>query len=70
MQWKDKTVDVLIIIVYWVAGYWAYGVVFYEGKIVIHKVGELFMKKFWGGLLLGWALIPVACLKRLFGGKR
>jgi len=58
--------DIIVIIIYWIAGYWAYGVVFYEGKIVFYKEGELFLKKLWGGLMLGWIMIPIACLKYLF----
>ena len=60
----------LLIIIYWIAGYWAYGVMVYEGKIVICKEGELFMKKLGGGLMLGWLMIPLAILKRLFGGRK
>lgn len=58
--------DIILILIYWIAGYWAYGVVFYEGKIVFYKEGELFLKKLWGGLLLGWVMIPIACIKKLF----
>lgn len=60
----------LLIIIYWIAGYWAYGVMVYEGKIVICQEGELFQKKLWGGLMLGWVMIPLAIIKRLFGGRK
>ena len=33
---------IILLIIYWVAGYWAYGVVFYEGKIVFAREGEIF----------------------------
>lgn len=57
----------LLVIIYWIAGYWAYGVVFYEGKIVIAREGEIFWKKVANGLFLGWLWIPVAIIKKIFG---
>ena len=62
--------ELILIILYAWAGYWAYGVVFYEGKIVFHEPGKLFATKLANGLFLGWLWIPVALLKRLFVGRR
>lgn len=58
--------DVVLIIIYWIAGYWAYGYVFYEGKIVIAGEGEIFWRKVAQGLVLGWLWIPVAIIKKIF----
>ena len=57
----------LFIIIYWIAGYWAYGVVFYEGKVVFAKPGQIFGTKLVQGLFLGWLWIPVAIIKKIFG---
>ncbi len=54
-----------LILIYWVAGYWAAGVVCFENRIIIHQFGALFMQKCILGLLLGWILIPIALIKRL-----
>ena len=58
-----------MIIIYVILGYWATGVVLYENKIVIYTEGSLFMKKLIYGLIFGWLFIPLAILKRVFGGK-
>ena len=57
------------LLIYLVLGYWAAGVVFYEGKVVIHTFGALFLRKMCLGLILGIVLIPIAILKKLFGRK-
>lgn len=56
----------LLLIIYLIAGYWAAGVVLYENKIVIHSFGGLFLQKVTLGMILGFILIPIAILKRLF----
>lgn len=58
---------VILLIIYWVAGYWAYGVVFYEGKIVMAAPGRIFATKLVQGLVFGWLWIPVALIKKIFG---
>lgn len=62
--------EILLIALYVYAGYWAYGVVFYEGKIVFHEPGKLFTTKLANGIFMGWLWIPIALLKRLFIRKR
>ncbi len=57
------------VIIYVILGYWAAGVVIYENKIVIRKIGELFVEKLLFGAVFGWALIPIAILKRIFVRK-
>ena len=56
----------LLFIIYVIAGYWAAGVVFYENKIVIHTFGALFFRKVMLGMILGFILIPIAIIKRVF----
>lgn len=52
-------------LIYLVLGYWAAGVIFYEGKVVIHTFGALFLRKLCLGMILGIILIPAAIIKRL-----
>lgn len=58
----------MIAIIYCVLGYWAVNKVLYEDKVVIYSDGmQLFIKKMAYALVLGWALIPIAIIKCLFG---
>lgn len=59
----------MVIIIYWVLGYMAYGYV-NRDKTYFYTFGKLFLHKAIIGLLLGWFYIPYALLKMLFGGKR
>lgn len=54
----------IVFILYLFAGYWAAGVVLFEGKIIIHSFGALFMQKLALGLIGGIVLIPIALIKR------
>ena len=56
----------VLIILYAVAGYWAAGVILYENKIIIAPEGKITSTKIAMGIVFGWALIPLAILKRLF----
>ena len=56
----------ILLIVYWIAGYWATGQTIFANKIIIHQFGELFIQRLILGLILGWALIPIAILKNVF----
>ncbi len=56
----------IIIIIYLVAGYWAVGQTIYANKVVIYTGNALFVKKVTLGFLLGWFLIPVAIIKKIF----
>lgn len=60
---------VILLAIYWAAGYWAYGVVFYEGKVVFAKPGQIFATKLIQGLVFGWLWIPVALIKKIFGAR-
>lgn len=54
----------VILIIYWVAGYWAAGQTIYANKVVIYS-GNTFAAL---GLFFGWILIPVAIIKRFISG--
>ena len=56
----------IVIIIYLIAGYWAVGQTVYANKIVINTGNALFVKKVTLGFLLGWILIPVAIIKKIF----
>jgi len=43
----------ILVIAYLIAGYWAAGVILFEGKVVIHSFGALFMQKMMWGTILG-----------------
>lgn len=58
--------EIALVIIYLAAGYWAAGVVIYENKVVIHQIGDLFLQRIAFGAIFGWALIPLAVLKRIF----
>lgn len=55
----------MLFLIYVIAGYWAAGVVLYEGKIVFYSFGQLFMQKLIWGAILGFILIPIAIGKRI-----
>ena len=57
----------VILIIYGILGYWATGVVLYKNKIVISSGGSFFGQKLAFGLILGWALIPIAIIRTILG---
>ena len=56
----------MLIIIYWVLGYMAYGYV-NRDKVYYYSYGQLFKHKLTIGLILGWFYIPSAILKMVFG---
>lgn len=56
----------MIVIIYWVLGYIAYGYV-NKNKVFIYREGQLFRHKMVMGLAFGWFYIPWAILKMIFG---
>lgn len=56
----------IIFILYWIAGYWAVGQTIYANKVVLYTGNALFLSKAALGLFLGWILIPVAIIKKVF----
>lgn len=59
--------DIVILIVYGMLGYWAAGVVFYKNKIVIDTTSHYVGQKLAFGLFLGWILIPIAIIRTILG---
>lgn len=55
----------VLLIVYWVAGYWAAGQTIYANKVVIYTGNAFFLKKAALGFFFGWILIPVAIIKHV-----
>lgn len=60
----------VLFLIYAIAGYWATGQTIYANKIIIYNTpGALFMRRLTLGIFIGWLLIPVAILKRIFVGS-
>lgn len=57
----------MIAVVYLALGYWATGKTLYANKIVIYSGLSFFFQRLVMALMLGWILIPVALVKKLFG---
>ena len=58
----------ILLIAYMVAGYWAAGQTIYRNRIVFErKIGDYFVQRLGYGLILGWALIPIAIIRKLIG---
>lgn len=56
----------IIGIIYIAAGYWAAGETIYANKIFIGDGFNIFIWRVCVAMVLGWALIPVAIIKRIF----
>lgn len=52
-----------ILLIYWVAGYWATARTIYANKTVYYTGNTLFLRRAALGLFFGWALIPWAVIK-------
>lgn len=59
----------MVILIYWVLGYMAYGYVNSNKVYIYQRHGQLFLQKAIMGLVLGWFYIPWAVLKMIFGKK-
>lgn len=59
--------EILIVIVYIIAGYWAVGKTIYANKIVFGTWDGILMQRVVLGFVIGWLLIPVAIIKLLLG---
>lgn len=58
---------IILVIAYIAAGYWAVNRTIYANKVVFYSDGmALFIQKAVYAIFLGWALIPIALLKKLF----
>lgn len=62
--------ELILIVAYALLGIWAANRTIYANKTFIEfKPGAVFIRKFTVGLLLGWALIPIAIIKTIFMRK-
>ena len=59
--------EILIVIVYIIAGYWAVGKTIYANKILFGTWDGILMQRVVLGFVIGWLLIPVAIIKSLLG---
>ncbi len=57
--------EIVIFIIYWIAGYWAAGVVIYKKDTTVISDDEVFLRKLSAGVFVGWILIPIALIKKL-----
>ncbi len=57
----------ILIVLYIALGYWAVGATIYRNKVVFSAPGVFAGQKLALGVLLGWLLIPIALLMKLFG---
>ena len=55
--------EMVITLIYWVAGYWATGRTIYANKVVFYTGNALFLRRAVWGLVFGWVLIPWAIIK-------
>ena len=64
----NEKLSFVLVIVYFAAGYWAVNKTIYANKVVVYsKIGDLFVQKVIWAVVLGWALIPAALIKKLLG---
>lgn len=55
--------ETIIILVYWVLGYWAVNKVWYSRHTyIVHDGAKFFVQKCTLAFILGWAAIPVAII--------
>ena len=59
---------VIILLIYMLLGYWATGRTIYANRILIGEGNAIFGRRLVMGFLFGWALIPWAIIKLIFGG--
>lgn len=58
-----EALELIIILVYWVLGFWAINKVWYSRHTyIVYDGGKFLIKKVTLALFLGWAAIPVAII--------
>lgn len=55
----------IIFVVYMALGYWACGETIFANKIRIGTMSDLFLTRVILGVILGWALVPIAIIKMI-----
>lgn len=59
----------ILLVIYWVLGFWAAGRTIYANKVVVYTGSVFFCRKAAIGLFFGWALIPWSLIKLIFGRR-
>lgn len=61
-----ESIKFILMIIYLIVGYWAVGVCFYEGKVIIYQswFQQVFSKKLIYAAAGGWIFIPAAIIKK------
>ena len=59
----------LLFLLYMIGGYWATGQTIYRNKIMIGRLGDMFMTRLIWGTLAGFILIPWAVLSIVLRGR-
>lgn len=57
--------ELLLIILYVILGYWAVGKTIYSKTIFLGNLKDMFLTRFILGALFGFVLIPVAIVRKL-----
>jgi hypothetical protein len=68
MKGGNENMGTMLMLIYWVAGYWAVGQTIYANKVVIYTGNALFLRKAVLGLVFGWILIPLAVIRHFISG--
>lgn len=55
----------MVVILYWIIGYWAVGKTIYANRIILGSWNQIVIQRMVWALILGWLLIPIAILKVL-----
>ncbi len=56
----------ILVILYFILGYWATGQTVYRNKILFGTASGIFIQRLTLGFALGWILIPIALIAMLF----
>lgn len=57
--------EILILVLYAVAGYWATGQTIYANKVMYGSYSDILTHRVVVGIVIGYILIPVAIIKKL-----
>lgn len=58
-----NTFEFIVVIIYWIAGYWAVNKVWYSRRnYIVYDGGKFLVRKGIVALFLGWLAIPIAII--------
>ncbi len=57
---------IILIILYFILGYWSTGQTVYRNKILLGTASGIFIQRMTMGFAFGWILIPIALVMALF----